>query len=54
MEKAIGGVDYHYLFQDAIEKGQVRQFTGTHPEVMAKRIAKAGEDGWEQFERIMP
>ena len=54
MGEAIGGVDYHYLFEDAVQKGQVREFTGTHPKIMAARIAKAKEDGWEQFERVMP
>ena len=54
MEEAIGGVDYHYLFERAVREGEVRHFTGTHPEIMAKRIAEAKEAGWEQFERMMP
>ena len=54
MSDAIGGVDYHYLFETAIREGQVREFTGTHPKIMADRIAKAKEDGWDQFERVMP
>ena len=54
MRDAIGGVDYHYLFEHAIREGEVREFAGTHPKIMAARIAKAEEDGWEQFERVMP
>jgi len=54
MSDAIGGVDYHYLFEHAIKEGQVREFTGTHPKIMTRRILKAQADGWEQFERVMP
>lgn len=54
MREAIDGVDYHYLFEGAIQRGEVRHFTGTHPKIMAQRIADAKEAGWEQFERVMP
>lgn len=50
MADAIGGVDYFYLFEHAINSGQVREFTGTHPEIMGERIAKSD---WQQFERVM-
>lgn len=53
MDEAIEKMDYYYLFDHAIKQGEVREFTGTHPKIMAKRIAKARKDGWEQFERVM-
>lgn len=49
-ERELGGVDYFYLFRNAIKEGQVREFTGSHPSIMADRIAKAKSEGWEQFE----
>ena len=54
MGEAIGKMDYYYLFDHAVQQGEVREFTGTHPKIMAARIARAEEDGWEQFERVMP
>ena len=54
MQEAIGGVDYFYLCQAAIEAGEVREFTGTHPAIMRARIEKAKQEGWEQWERTMP
>lgn len=54
MQEAIGEMDYLYLFQAAIEAGQAREFTGTHPAIMKARIEKAKQEGWEQWERTMP
>jgi len=54
MQEAIGEMDYLYLFQTAIEAGQAREFTGTHPAIMKPRIEKAKQEGWEQWERMMP
>lgn len=51
MKRKIGKVDYFYLFQAAIEAGQVRKFTGAHPRIMHDKIAAAD---WQQQERIMP
>ena len=41
--------DYVYLFEEAIKKGEVRKFTGTHPQVMEKRIKEFKDGGFEQF-----
>lgn len=51
MAEAIGGVDYFYLFEHAIEHGEAREFVGTHPKIMEGRIADAD---WQQLERSMP
>lgn len=53
MRTELGEIDYYYLFEEAIRRGEFREFTGTHPAVMADRIAKFKEEGWEQFERRM-
>ena len=52
-EEALGELDYYYLFQSAIERGEVRKFTGTHPAIMRERIARFKAEGWEQFEMRM-
>jgi len=54
MREAIGEMDYYYLFEEAIKRGEFREFTGTHPAIMAGRIAKFKKHGWEQRERKMP
>jgi hypothetical protein len=54
MQETIGEMDYLYLFQAAIEAGQAREFTGTHPAIMKARIDRAKQEGWEQWERTMP
>jgi len=41
--------DYVYIFEGAIERGEVRHFTGTHPEVMKERISNFKSGGYEQF-----
>lgn len=41
--------DYVYLFESSIKEGKVREFKGTHPKIMEKRIAQFKENGWEQF-----
>jgi len=53
MQETIGEMDYLYLFEAAIEAGQAREFTGTHPAIMKERIEKAKQEGWEQWERQM-
>ncbi|MCK9541096.1 MAG: hypothetical protein M0R03_03600 [Novosphingobium sp.] len=50
MKKQIGEeVDYVFLFENAIEKGQIRKFIGSHPKVMEERIKKFKDLGFEQF-----
>ncbi len=41
--------DYVYIFEGAIERGEVRHFTGTHPAVMSERISNFKSGGYEQF-----
>lgn len=50
MAKAVGGVDYLYLF----ERSKKWKFQGAHPAVMQKRIEQARQEGWLQYERRMP
>jgi len=51
MEKQFGEqyCDYVYLFESSIKEGKVRRFEGTHPKIMAERIAQFKDGGWEQF-----
>ena len=41
--------DYIYVFEGAIERGEVRHYTGTHPKVMEERIKNFKMGGYEQF-----
>ena len=41
--------DYIYVFQGAIERGEVRHYTGTHPSVMEEKISNFKSGGYEQF-----
>lgn len=41
--------DYVYIFEGAIDRGEVRHFTGTHPKVMSERIENFKSGGYEQF-----
>lgn len=44
-----GYCDYIYLFEEAIKRGEVRKFQGTHPKVMEERIKNFKSKGFEQF-----
>lgn len=54
LQDELGEMDYYYLFEEAIKAGEFRKFTGTHPAIMADRIARFRKEGWEQRERRMP
>lgn len=41
--------DYVYVFEGAIERGEVRKFVKTHPAIMKERIANFKSGGYEQF-----
>lgn len=41
--------DYVYLFEDAVRRGEVKKFMGTHPKTMQERVARSKLEGWEQF-----
>jgi hypothetical protein len=51
MERVLGSqkCDYVFLFEDHVRKGTIKRFDGTHPAVMAKRIAEFKAGGYEQF-----
>ena len=52
MKEALGEnfCDYPFLFEDAIKRGVVSRFAGTHPKVMEERIKQFKDMGWEQFQ----
>jgi len=49
MLESDGKIDYAYLFQDAMEKGLFKPFTGTHPIVM-KDWLKKHKDCFQEFD----
>lgn len=48
-----GVCDYIYLFEEAIKRGEVRKFVGTHPALMSDRIKLFQDNGWEQWESLI-
>ena len=45
--------DYVYLFKEHIVGKKLREFHGTHPQVMQKRLAEFKDKGFEQFVSMM-